>query len=306
MPDFRSLKAWREEIGRHLLKLDFVPEEEHLFFAKLMPVFEYQDVRVTGVAMCAGTTSRDSALAAEGPPTYAIVIAGRQPIQVSHGSGDFRLPAGSATVMRNWKPGKMASRSGLAYRAIVLPESDLATSHFAAERACGRPIVRSKSVLPLLRSYVRLLEKSGPINDLARSEVRRHLGELARLLIGPNHADESIGDDSDIGDVRLRTILDFLDTHHADPYLTVARAASSAGVSVRYLEHLLERGGQTYTSIVREHRLQHAKSLLDDPAKRTMRIVDIALGSGFSDLSHFNRLYRRRFGEAPSQSRQER
>jgi AraC-like DNA-binding protein len=31
-----------------------------------------------------------------------------------------------------------------------------------------------------------------------------------------------------------------------------------------------------------------------------MKIQDIAWSAGFSDVSHFNRLFRRRFGEKPS------
>jgi AraC-like DNA-binding protein len=30
------------------------------------------------------------------------------------------------------------------------------------------------------------------------------------------------------------------------------------------------------------------------------RIIDVALAAGFSDISHFNRMFRRRFGEVPT------
>jgi transcriptional regulator GlxA family with amidase domain len=31
-----------------------------------------------------------------------------------------------------------------------------------------------------------------------------------------------------------------------------------------------------------------------------LRIIDIAFAAGFSDVSHFNRIFRRRFGDTPS------
>ena len=34
-----------------------------------------------------------------------------------------------------------------------------------------------------------------------------------------------------------------------------------------------------------------------------MKVADVAFACGFSDLSYFNRTYRARFGEAPSQTR---
>jgi AraC-like DNA-binding protein len=41
------------------------------------------------------------------------------------------------------------------------------------------------------------------------------------------------------------------------------------------------------------HSLQHG-------VKAMFRICDIALQAGFSDISHFNRLFRARFGDTPS------
>jgi AraC-like DNA-binding protein len=46
--------------------------------------------------------------------------------------------------------------------------------------------------------------------------------------------------------------------------------------------------------------LQKALRLLTGPNCRDRRISDVALESGFSDLSHFNRLFRSRYGNTPS------
>jgi transcriptional regulator GlxA family with amidase domain len=40
--------------------------------------------------------------------------------------------------------------------------------------------------------------------------------------------------------------------------------------------------------------------MLSDPRSAHLRIIDIALATGFGDVSHFNRLFRRRFGDSPS------
>jgi AraC-like DNA-binding protein len=82
--------------------------------------------------------------------------------------------------------------------------------------------------------------------------------------------------------------------------------ARSQGISPRYLQRLLEESGSSFTARVTELRLQRAFALLGDTGLR--RISDIALDAGFSDISHFNRLFRARFGDTPSavraQSRQ--
>jgi transcriptional regulator GlxA family with amidase domain len=63
---------------------------------------------------------------------------------------------------------------------------------------------------------------------------------------------------------------------------------------------LLEETGQSFTEHVTERRLWRAYAMLSDPACSQLRIIDIALAAGFSDVSNFNRLFRRRFGETPS------
>jgi AraC-like DNA-binding protein len=40
--------------------------------------------------------------------------------------------------------------------------------------------------------------------------------------------------------------------------------------------------------------------MLTDPHHLHLAIIDIAFGVGFGDVSHFNRTFRRRFGETPS------
>jgi transcriptional regulator GlxA family with amidase domain len=56
----------------------------------------------------------------------------------------------------------------------------------------------------------------------------------------------------------------------------------------------------SFTAHVTELRLQRAFVLLTEARRGESRIADIALDAGFSDISHFNRLFRARFGDTPS------
>jgi len=38
---------------------------------------------------------------------------------------------------------------------------------------------------------------------------------------------------------------------------------------------------------------------LTEPSENRLRVIDIALEAGFSDISHFNRSFRSRFGDTP-------
>jgi AraC-like DNA-binding protein len=71
-------------------------------------------------------------------------------------------------------------------------------------------------------------------------------------------------------------------------------------ISTRYLQRLLKTSGTSFTAHVVELRLKHAFTLLTAPDSSDVRICDIALQAGFSDISHFNRLFRSRFGDTPT------
>jgi AraC-like DNA-binding protein len=75
--------------------------------------------------------------------------------------------------------------------------------------------------------------------------------------------------------------------------------AQNMRISTRYLQRLLKKAGTSFTAHITELRLKHALALLTARGKSNVRVCDIALQAGFSDISHFNRLFRSRFGETP-------
>jgi AraC-like DNA-binding protein len=104
----------------------------------------------------------------------------------------------------------------------------------------------------------------------------------------------------------LAAILDHIARYFQEPELSVAAVAEAQGISPRYLQRLIQSAGTTFTGHVNELRLQRAFSLLTEARSTERRIADIALDAGFSDISHFIRLFRSRFGDTPSGVRAQR
>ncbi|MCW2223729.1 AraC-like DNA-binding protein [Bradyrhizobium japonicum] len=84
-----------------------------------------------------------------------------------------------------------------------------------------------------------------------------------------------------------------------EPGLTVANVARAIGISERYVHKLFERAGTTFSDYVMDRRLDGAARDLSDPAKVDQAIGSIAFDWGFSDLSHFARRFKQRFGCRP-------
>ena len=103
--------------------------------------------------------------------------------------------------------------------------------------------------------------------------------------------------------MHLAAILDHITTQCDEPGLSMVAAAEAHNISPRYFQRLIAAAGTTFTGRVNELRLQRAFALLTEAHDRERRISDLAMDAGFSDISHFNRLFRSRFGDTPSRVR---
>ena len=84
-----------------------------------------------------------------------------------------------------------------------------------------------------------------------------------------------------------------------EPGLAVADIAGAVGISERYVHKLLARSGSSFTDYIIDRRLDGAARDLADPALADGAIGGMAFDWGFSDLSHFTRRFKQRFGCRP-------
>ena len=171
------------------------------------------------------------------------------------------------------------------------------------EDQAGR-FVRPGSALQLLDGYLASLHAldEPPPPELAQS-IEVHLLDLVAAAIGPSaEAAETIaGRGLKAG--QLRAVLAEIARRFADPGFDIDDIAVRLCLSRRSVQRLLEETGKSFTEHVNEHRLERAHAMLSDPRFSHLRIIDIALAAGFGDVSNFNHLFRRRFGDTPSSAR---
>jgi AraC-like DNA-binding protein len=108
---------------------------------------------------------------------------------------------------------------------------------------------------------------------------------------------------SRVAAARLTAALDHIATNFQHHELNVEAVARSVKITPRYLQRLLKKAGTSFTAHVSELRLQRALTLLTQAGDKARRVSDIAMEVGFSDISHFNHLFRSRFGNTPSSVR---
>jgi len=99
-----------------------------------------------------------------------------------------------------------------------------------------------------------------------------------------------------------RKALDFIETHYAEP-LTLPVVAKEAGLSVSRLAHVFKAQiGMSFTAYLNLIRINWAKYYL---ANSRLRVSETAFQVGFGNLSHFNHVFRRSTGLAPTQYRRQ-
>jgi AraC-like DNA-binding protein len=303
-----SLKEWREQFGRLIFNIDFTPLAETPFHGSTNPIFVHSGLSVIRNRMSAGTEFRDATMIGDTEPSCALVIAHRSTLTINHQGREFPLQPGNAAFLVCWKPGSVGAEQSYGYTAIVANADEWSIPASFVNEHAARPIGRDNGALALLRSYIQVLERR-PVRSTEPATMvaaGHHLADLALLTVSNSEKDVTEHRVNSVQAARLTTAISLIEQRYLDANLTPAGAAAALGISVRYLERLLERSGYTFTERVMELRLQTAYRLLSDPAAGGQRIGKIAFDCGFSDFAHFSRRFRQRFGESPGGTRKSR
>lgn len=106
------------------------------------------------------------------------------------------------------------------------------------------------------------------------------------------------------GNHLVRAALAYMKEHCSEQHLSLGEVADHVYVSQWHLSKLLNREtGQSFFDLLGSLRIGRAKELLADPSKR---ILDVAEATGFSDVAHFSRSFKRIAGCTPGEYRNQR
>ncbi len=295
-----SIHEWREQYARCMLKLDFEPVPDTLLQVSTKPIFD--DIRIAQSSFSPGFTIRDAELIKDGDDSFALLISQSKRIDVRKWRS-FQLGCGDAALMRISDPGLLGSAESFKYVAMLVPFTELQARVADVGTMVAERVPRSSEALQLLHAYIRTIEK-GRLATLPQAHdiIRRHIIDLIGLSVS-THRPLGESDLSAVAAGRLNAALEYIAANFREPELSLESAARSQGISSRYLQRLLEKSGTSFIAQVNELRLMSAFVLLSDTSLAAWRISQIAFHAGFSDISHFNRTFKRRYGASPSEVR---
>jgi AraC-like DNA-binding protein len=299
LPERDRLPMWREEFGRRVVLADIEPLSNVPFCAEatLRALPGLRTVTCTGSATHFERTAAQAA-ASDGSMTLFINLGAKAVI--SNRGQETALGKGDAVLVG---PEPAIVTTSDAYLGVIIPRAMLACRVSELDSATMRLIHRGGAPLELLASYL------GELNNVALSTphlqrtVVSHAHDLAALALGATRDAAAIANGRAVPAARLHAIKTEIVNDLNRDDLSLTELSARHGVTPRYVQILFENEGTTFSRFLLDQRLKRAYCMLSDLRLVERTISAIAYEAGFSDLSHFNRSFRRRYGESPSDVR---
>jgi len=294
LPERDRLPMWREEFGRNIVRVDIDPLDREGFRAEatLRALPGLRTVCFAGSAMA---FNRTAAMAAQGEEALGLIVgAGGNTVTTQRCQESVLADGDALPVFAD----EACFLTGTRHIGLLVPRSAIRMRVRDLETIRPRKIPRSAAPLQLLMSYLSALPPAEALEDpKLQRMIADHVHDLIALALAPETSCDTI-DAGGVRAARLSLALRHINDGFARPEFDLTAAARMQKITPRYLQLLLESTGTTFSARVNELRLQRALALLVAPGERR-RISDIALDAGFSDISHFNRVFRSRFGDTP-------
>ncbi|HEY4235692.1 MAG TPA: helix-turn-helix domain-containing protein [Lacipirellulaceae bacterium] len=300
-PEKDRVEAFREIYGRTILNVDVQPNKDEVFHCE-MSLRALPDIGIGLGFSSAATYRRTLSLRQDDELLFFVVLSG-------HGSAvqsrrEAHLADGAATLLSGADTGATIHPSNIRYLSVALSRNRLAPMIPDMESSLARPIPAENSALQLLVGYAQTLQQTDlALSSQVRQVASTHIYDLAAVVLGATRDVQEAARHRGVRAARLRAIKDDIGTHLASRGLSVDALAARHKISARYIRSLFESDETTFTDFVLSARLSRARQLLILNCFTSRTIGSISADAGFSDLSHFNRNFRLRYGMTPSDLR---
>jgi len=297
--EHERVPAWREVFGRTLLKIDIAPRSVESFRANAT-IIRSARFRVMRTSASAIDCANSPSLITNDDVSFIWIQCRSRAHQIGRNED---LTPGDGVLMSHGDVGGVAFLDACRYVALAFPKAALAPlvpdigAHFA------RPVPGSNAAQRMLLRYLELAQDQIVADKELQAAFTDHVCDLLALALGATRDITELARSRGLRGARLRAMQDDVRKSCHLAHLSVHAVAARHGVGARYVQRLFEQSGSSFTQYLAEQRLAAAYKALRRRTSAALPISTIAFDCGFSDVSHFNRAFRRRFGCTPSEVR---
>jgi AraC-like DNA-binding protein len=245
--------------------------------------------------------SRGSAPAVGGPESYKLMLqmSGRSVLR--QGDREALLSQGMWTLYRADVSFDLANLESCEHRMVVLRKSELLgipNLEALTVRPFGHEDHTSEQLAGLLDAAFDIASRHG---DAAAADLAAAVVHLSRLALLENGGERVASSNADIMRTRVRG---YIERHLRDADLSMASIAAALNCSTRYLHKSFAGEQETIAEYILNRRIERCCEELKQPATSRHTIAELAYSWGFKSLSHFSKVFARRYGMSPGQHRQ--
>lgn len=218
---------------------------------------------------------------------------------VFHVGREATLAPGDMVMYATNHPYTLLSQGSGRVTVFMFPQDMLRLPPRLVRSALGTRIDGQSGMGAVVRPFLSGLgNRIGELDAVSRRRMLRQAVSMVSELIEPR-----IGDPDDRHAPLRSSVVEYVDTHLSDPDLAPAAIAAAHFVSLRQLYSAFEGTGANIAGVIRERRLQRCYRELSDSRFTQWTTAAIGRSNGFLDAAHFSRVFKSRFGVAPSQLR---
>ena len=304
LPERDRFPAFCEQIVRRYTGLDLRTRDQAGFHA----VIELQRAGSIDIGRNS-TTQVDSARTpdrvGDGDNSLLVTLLEQGRACQTQRDSDRKLGAGDAIICDCGYPGELNVLAPSQFWNLKVSRYKIASLFPRGTTFAGMKLDKDPIARRLLFGYL-----DGTFNiDLISGErstrlFEEHIIDLIALALGAADDARALAEQRSVRAVRQAAILREIEASLADARLDAEAVARRLGITARYVHILLEQSGRTFSEHLLDKRLTRAAELLRDPRQWILKIADVAFQNGFTDLSHFNRTFRRKYGVTPTEMRE--
>ncbi len=228
-------------------------------------------------------------------------ISGRQ--RIDHCGRQEIIEAGDCVLLDSARPmWGHYGREGLEFVSLHIPRELFfrdAADQTEIEIGCARRVGDARG--SALKAALRFVRD----NAIGADTGQGFMVDLARLAFRADPRRPSLARFGRAAD-RTVALKELIARNAHDASFSLSHLAGLAGLSERQVQRDLQSDGTSFSREVQEIRLARVARDIRVAAReaRPIQVAQVAYDAGFNDLSHFNRVFRRRFGCSPREMSQ--
>lgn len=291
----RSIGRWQDGVRENFLPLEFSGLHNGEFVASLT-ARQLGSAHLACVSTEAYRVTRTRTLAEQSERRYFKLfwqIAGRSCIEQAGRAST--LEAGSWTFYDTSRPYVIESGESSRFAVMLLPQEHNPNWNPSVAERVGRSFRSSGASRVALASVMTALRDPEGYDAPAAETVVASVSALMLTALKSEAAEEL----QPAARARLTQACRYIAERCDDPGLTPEEVAAALRVSRRTLYAWFAQSGLSPFAFIQQTRLEHCRLALMDPAGRDKTITRIAFDHGFSDMTHFSRLFKHTYGTGP-------